>query len=115
MFLIPNLMSVENSIPPASDKPRTQEVELQNAYTEIDTVSYNLPKDIKIEFKPEVISFESKFGSYYADNQVKDGKLLYIRKFVRNRGKFPATSYVDFVDFYKKVTKYDRVQVVMKF
>ena len=115
MFLNPNLMSAENNIPPTSDKPRTQEVELQNAYTEIDTVSYNLPKDIKIEFKPEVISFESKFGSYYADNQVKDGKLLYIRKFVRNRGKFPATSYAEFVDFYKKVTKYDRVQVVMKF
>ena len=115
MFLSPNLMSAENSIPPASDKPRTQEVELRNAYTEIDTVSYTLPKDIKIEFKPEVIIFESKFGSYYADNQLKDGKLLYIRKFVRNRGKFPATSYVELVDFYKKVTKYDRVQVVMKF
>jgi hypothetical protein len=115
MFLSPNLMSVENSIPPVSDKPRTHEVELQNAYTEIDTVSYNLPKDIKIEFKPEMITFESKFGSYYADNQVKDGKLLYIRKFVRNRGQFPATSYAELVDFYKKVTKYDKAQVVMKF
>ena len=115
MFLSPNLMSAENSIPPVSDKPRTQEVELRNAYIEIDTVRYNLPKDIKIEFKPETITFESKFGSYYADNQVKDGKLLYIRKFVRNCGKFPATSYVELVDFYKKVTKYDKAQVVMKF
>jgi hypothetical protein len=115
MFLSPNLMSVENSIPPASDKPRTQEVELRNAYTEIDTVSYVLPKDIKIEFKPEMITFESKFGSYYADNQVKDGKLFYIRKFVRNRGKFPATSYAELIDFYKKVAKYDKAQVVMKF
>jgi Domain of Unknown Function with PDB structure (DUF3857)/Transglutaminase-like superfamily len=115
MFLSPNLMSAGNSIPPVSDKPRTHEVELQNAYTEIDTVSYNLPKEIKIEFKPELIVFESKFGSYYADNQVKDGKLLYIRKFVRNRGQFPATSYIEFVDFYKKVAKYDKAQVVMKF
>ena len=115
MFLSPNLMSVENSIPPTSDKPRIQEVELLNAYTEIDTVSYNLPKNINIEFKPDLITFESKFGSYYADNQVKDGKLLYIRKFVRNRGKFPATSYVELIDFYKKVAKYDKAQVVMKF
>jgi hypothetical protein len=115
MFLSPNLMSPENSIPPISDKPRTQEVELRNAYTEIDTVSYNLPKDIKIEFKPDLITFESKFGSYYADNQIKDGKLLYVRKFVRNRGKFPATSYVELIDFYKKVAKYDKAQVVMKF
>jgi hypothetical protein len=115
MFLSPNLMSAESDIPPTSDKSRTQEVELRNAYTEIDTVTYNLPKDIKIEFKPDLITFESKFGSYYADNQVKDGKLLYIRRFVRNRGKFPATSYVELVDFYKKVTKYDKAQVVMKF
>jgi transglutaminase-like putative cysteine protease len=115
MFLSPNLMSVENSIPPASDKPRTQEVELRNAYSEIDTVSYVLPKNITVEFKPEMIKFESKFGSYYADSQVKDGKLLYIRKFIRNRGKFPATAYTEMIDFYKKIAKYDKAQVVMKF
>ena len=115
MFLTPNLMSIESGIPPASDKPRINEVELINAYTQTDTVSYILPKNITVEFKPEAIKFDSKFGSYYADNQVKDGKLLYIRKFVRNRGKFPATSYVEFIDFYKKITKADRIQVVMKF
>lgn len=115
MFLSPNLMSKESNIPPASNKPRTQEVELQNAYTEIDTVSYNLLKDTKVEFKPEIITFDSKFGSYYADNQLKDGKLFYIRKFVRNRGKFPASTYVELIDFYKKVAKADKTQVVMKF
>jgi transglutaminase-like putative cysteine protease len=115
MFLNPNLMSVESGVPPASDKPRINEVELINAYTKTDSISYILPKNITVEFKPEAVKFESKFGSYFADTQVKDGKLLYIRKFVRNRGKFPATSYVEFIDFYKKITKADRVQVVMKF
>ncbi|MES2520928.1 MAG: DUF3857 domain-containing protein [Bacteroidota bacterium] len=115
MFLTPNLMSAINGIPPISDKPRVHEVILKNAYTEIDTVTYILPKNIQIEAKSDMMKFESKFGFYYTDIQVKDGKLLYIRKFVRNHGKFPATSYAELVDFYKKITKADKTQVVMKF
>ena len=115
MFLSPNLMSIENSIPPASDKPRVHEVELKNTYTETDTVTYILPKNIQVEAKPEAVKIESKFGSYYADNQIKDGKLFYIRKFIRNRGKFPATAYIEMIDFYKKIAKADKMQVVLKF
>ena len=115
MFLTPNLMSIENSIPPASDKPRVHEVELRNTYTETDSVSYVLPKNIQIEAKPEVVKFESKFGNYFADFQLKDGKLLYLRKFVRNKGKFPPTAYEEMIDFYKKIAKADKMQVVLKF
>ena len=115
MFLSPNLMSIENSIPPVSDKPRVHEVELRNTYTETDSVSYILPKNIQVEAKPETVKFESKFGSYFADFQINDGKLLYLRKFIRNKGKFPATTYVEMIDFYKKITKADKMQVVLKF
>ncbi|PWK17465.1 uncharacterized protein DUF3857 [Arcicella aurantiaca] len=115
MFLNPNLMSVENSIPPTSDKPRVHEVELKNTYIETDTVTYILPKNIQVEAKPEAVKLESKFGTYYAENQIKDGKLFYIRKFVRNRGKYPATAYAEMIDFYKKIAKADKSQVVLKF
>jgi hypothetical protein len=115
MFLNPNLMSVASTIPPASDKPRVHEVALRNTYTESDSVSYILPKNIQIEAKPEAVKLESKFGSYSADYQLKDGKLLYLRKFVRNRGTFPPTAYAEMIDFYKKITKADKAQVVIKF
>ena len=115
MFLTPNLMSIENSIPPASDKPRVHEVELRNTYIETDSVSYVLPKNIQIEAKPESLKFESKFGNYFADFQLKDGKLLYLRKFVRNKGKFPPAAYAEMIDFYKKIAKADKMQVVLKF
>jgi transglutaminase-like putative cysteine protease len=115
MFLNPNLMSVENSVPPVSEKPRVHEVELINTYTETDSVSYVLPKNAQIEAKPDLVKFESKFGLYSADFQLKDGKLLYLRKFVRNKGKFPATAYPEMIDFYKKIVKADKMQVVLKF
>lgn len=115
MFLNPNLMSVTSTIPPASDKTRVHEVALRNTYTESDSVSYILPKNIQIEAKPEMAKLESKFGSYFADYQFKDDKLLYLRKFVRNRGTFPPTAYAEMIDFYKKITKADKAQVVMKF
>ncbi|MDZ7896654.1 MAG: DUF3857 domain-containing protein [Arcicella sp.] len=115
LFLTPNLMSIENSIPPISEKPRVHEVELINTYTKTDSVSYVLPKNIQIEAKPEMTKFESKFGNYFADFQLKDGKLLYLRKFTRNKGKFPATAYVEMIDFYKKIAKADKMQVILKF
>ncbi len=115
MFLNPNLMSIENNIPPTSEKPRVHEVELRNTYTETDSVSYILPKNIQVEAKPEAVKLDSKFGNYFADFQIKDGKLLYFRKFIRNKGKFPATAYAEMIDFYKKITKADKMQVVLKF
>ena len=108
-------MSIENNIPPASDKPRVHEVELRNTYTESDSVSYLLPKNVQVEAQPEAVKFENKFGSYSADFQIKDGKLLYLGKFIRNKGKFPATAYLEMIDFYKKIAKADKMQVVLKF
>lgn len=114
LFLTPNLMSITHIIPPALDKPRQTEIVLKTAYTETDSVLYQLPKNVALEFKPEGVKFENKFGSYQSEFQMKDGSLLYIRRFVRNHGKFPAESYAEFVEFYKKVSKADRTQVVLK-
>ncbi|MEA5140002.1 DUF3857 domain-containing protein [Arcicella rigui] len=114
MFLNPNLMSAINVIPPALDKPRQTEVVLKKAYIESDVVEYQLPKNASLEFKPENIKFENKFGTYQSEFQIKDGSLLYTRKFVRNHGTFPAESYSELIDFYKKVSKADRTQVVLK-
>ena len=68
-------------------------------------MSYLLSKNIQVEAQPEVVKFENKFGSYSADFQIKDGKLLYLRKFTRNKGKSPATAYIEMIDFYKKLRK----------
>ncbi|MCU0467894.1 MAG: DUF3857 and transglutaminase domain-containing protein [Arcicella sp.] len=114
MFLSPNVMSAVNTVPPVSEKPRINEVELRNTFIETDTIHYVLPKNIQVEAKPEMVKFDNKFGSYQADVQIKDGKLVYIRRLVRHKGTFPATSYTELVDFYKKVTKADKMQVVLK-
>lgn len=114
LFLTPNLMSATNTVLPALDKPRQTEVVLKTAYTETDSVMYQLPKNATLEFKPEGIKFENRFGSYQSEFQIKDGSLLYIRKLVRNHGKFPPESYAELIEYYKKVSKADRTQVVLK-
>jgi hypothetical protein len=114
LFLTPNLMSVINSVPPVLDKPRQTEVVLKMAFTETDSVTYQLPKNATLEFKPEGTKFENRFGTYQSEFQVKDGSLLYIRKLVRNQGKFPPESYAELIEYYKKVSKADRTQVVLK-
>ena len=114
LFLTPNLMSAINTVPPALDKPRQTEVVLKMALTETDSVTYQLPKNATLEFKPEGIKFENRFGTYQSEFEVKDGSLLYIRKLVRNQGKFPPESYAELIEYYKKVSKADRTQVVLK-
>lgn len=114
LFLTPNLMSAINTVPPALDKPRQTEVVLKMALTETDSVTYQLPKNATLEFKPEGIKFENRFGTYQSEFQIKDGSLLYIRKLVRNQGKFPPESYAELIEYYKKVSKADRTQVVLK-
>lgn len=114
LFLTPNLMSAINTVPPALDKPRQTEVVLKVALTETDSVTYQLPKNATLEFKPEGIKFENRFGTYQSEFQIKDGSLLYIRKLVRNQGKFPPESYAELIEYYKKVSKADRTQVVLK-
>jgi hypothetical protein len=114
MFLSPNLMSAVSYIPPISEKTREAEVELINAFTEIDTIVYTLPKNLSIEAQPSPMKIETKFGTYQSESIMKDGKLIYVRKLVRNKGKFPATVYPELVDFYKKISKFDKSQVVLK-
>lgn len=114
MFLNPNLMSVFNQILPVTDKSRKHDVELINAYTETDSVMFQLPAKAIIEAQPAPVNIETAFGKYQSEVKIKDQKLYYYRKFIRKRGIFPPGSYAELADFYKKISKADRAQVVMK-
>jgi hypothetical protein len=114
LFLTPNLMDIQSSIPPSMTKPRTQAIELKMAYSESDTLTYLLPQGFVMEAMPKASKLQNQFGSYQTDFILEGNKLVYIRKFTRNKGIFPANAYPEFLAFYKDIAKMDKAQVVLK-
>ena len=79
---------------------------------DIDTIRFHIPEDIYPEFLPPDMKYESRFGSYEAGFKLDAGSLIYIRKFSRKDGKFPAESYQELIEFYKNVNKADNAKLV---
>lgn len=114
LFLPLNLMSVLDPVTPAS-APRQFELDLDANWDwqDTDTVSYQLPASYTPEFIPAPVSLNAKFGDYAAQVSLKDGRLLYMRRITIRRGRHPASAYVEWVDFRRKVARHDKLQVVL--
>ena len=111
IFLTPNLMNRNTSIPEKVENRKTDIVS-KIALVDFDTIRYRLPENIYPEFVPENVSISSKFGEYQASYQVDAGNLVYIRKLKMNKGTFPASSYQELLDFYRAVSKADNTKMV---
>jgi hypothetical protein len=111
VFLAPNLMSGWSQVPPAVENRRT-EVEWDMDFIDTDTVTYYLPKGFGVEFLPEKVEFSSRFGSYSASATATDDVLTYTRRISMKKGRYPAASYPELLEFYRKVVKADKMQVV---
>ncbi len=111
VFLSPNLMSAWSQTPPPVENRRT-EVVWEMDFIDTDTVVYHLPQGFGIEFVPEKVEFSSRFGTYTANVTATNDLITYTRRVSMNKGKFPASTYPELVDFYRKVVKADKMQVV---
>ncbi|MCU0355187.1 MAG: DUF3857 and transglutaminase domain-containing protein [Cytophagales bacterium] len=112
MFVNPNLMNVSHPVPPPA-APRKTEFVNRMAYQDVDTVVYQLPKGYGVEFLPDPVKIESKFGLYQAGVQAKEGEITYVRSITVNRGKYPAEAYNEWIEFRKKIAKADKAQMVL--
>ena len=111
IFLTPNLMNRNTYIPEKVDNRKTDIVS-QIALVDFDTIHYRLPENIYPEFVPQNVSISSRFGEYEATYQIDAGKLIYTRKLKMNKGRFPASSYQELLDFYRAVSKADNTKMV---
>ncbi|MEM6841993.1 MAG: DUF3857 domain-containing protein [Bacteroidota bacterium] len=112
-FFSPNVMTRLEELP-ANTKERTQPIVIRQAITEIDTTIIQIPENLYPEFTPEATEISSVFGSYRSEYQVGQGIIIYTRSFVRNEGTFDPESYQELLDFYQRVAKADRQQMVLR-
>jgi transglutaminase-like putative cysteine protease len=110
-FLTPNLMNRSTYIPEKIDNRKTKVVR-KMAYTDIDTIRYQMPEGVYPEFIPAAVKLSNRFGEYEATFKVDQGALLYVRKVKMNKGEFPVESYQELLDFYKGINKADNTKMV---
>ncbi|WP_299456806.1 DUF3857 domain-containing protein [uncultured Microscilla sp.] len=114
LFLKPNLMNRYRTVPPTM-KDRSSDIYISSVYafTDIDSISYQVPEKYDAEYKPAPIKFSNEFGSYKMKVFMDGRKITYVRKMVVNAGTFPKEKYQEMVKFYKQVTKADKEMVVL--
>lgn len=111
MFVTANLMNRFTGLPEKIAERKTP-VFVRSAYTDIDTVEFNLSESLYPEFVPDPIKHVSRFGEYEASVKLSAGKVIYVRKVVMRRGEYPSSSYGELVEFLKNMNRADNMKLV---
>ncbi len=113
LFINPVILARHFVLPTATE--RTNDFYLEPSdfdFTDIDSVFYELPEGYKLESPLPTADVQSKFGSLECKTIYKDNGLIGLRKLTLKGGRYPASDYVHWVDFIKKIRKADRARVV---
>jgi hypothetical protein len=98
---------------PANVGNRKTELVSRHAYQDIDTIIYTLPSSLKVESVPAPVNIKTPFGEYSSKTELKGDLLTFVRNFRINKGRYPAASYADFIDFYDKIVVADDLKCVL--
>ncbi|GAB3014983.1 hypothetical protein GCM10027051_18310 [Niabella terrae] len=111
IFVRPNILATYTSKLSADDK-RVHDIYYSYAFEDNDTVHLQLPAGYRIESLPKPVTLTNKFGKYRIRYEVRDSTIQLIRNYERNKGRFPASDYADYVDFNNTIYKADRAKMV---
>lgn len=109
LFLQPNAFNIKSNV--TESRNRTLPLYINRGYTDIDTISYQLPDDVIPLIAPHQKEIKSAFGTYLAKAVVDGNKLVYTRKFTLNEGTFTPESYADFAKFISTVNSSDHLKL----
>jgi len=112
MLLPLNTIDAQSSIKKLVKK-RTTDFVIPRSTIDLDTLTYNIPTDYKIDFLPASKSLKTPYGEYTSSSKVEDKKIIYTRKFQLNQGRFKASEYNDFYEFFLAVNKADNVKAML--
>ncbi|MCT4616493.1 MAG: DUF3857 domain-containing transglutaminase family protein [Marinifilaceae bacterium] len=112
-MLIPMNKFNQSNYRPSNRRERVNDIYVNYAYLDIDTILIEIPKNYKIYSLPEICKLESSFGSYTLSAKNKDGKICLVRKYRRSKIREQLSKYQDFLNFYRTVWKKDKENIVL--
>jgi len=113
LFIPLNILNRHTYIPASLNK-RTTPVIKRMSFHDVDTITYYLPSGYIYESLPGNKSYKSVFGEYNTYVESGDNQIQYIRELKINKGEYPAESYDDLIEFYRNISRADRVKLVLK-
>ncbi|SDF15465.1 Transglutaminase-like superfamily protein [Dyadobacter soli] len=113
LFVKPSLLSRPFELPAVTERTTDFYLPVSDYnFTDLDTVSYEVPANYKLETTLPAFQIASAFGSYEMKTTFENNKLICARKVVMNGGRYGSKDFAAWVDFLKKIRKADRAQVV---
>ena len=112
MFLPVNLVNRSTYVP-SKTKKRWSNFERFVPYIDSDSVEYNIPEGMSVEFLPEKTEIHSPFGNYVSSVTFSDNKIYYYRQVEMFKGNFTKEQYEDLMKFYRDISNADKVQAVL--
>jgi hypothetical protein len=113
MFVQLNLLNKFSSLPKKTDE-RKSDIYFPRAFTETDTVIYNLPEGYSWGGTPEQKEISSDYGKYSYEIKSGTNQVIYTRKIVMNKGRYPKTDYPKLYEFFDGVSVCDQKKIALK-
>lgn len=96
------------------DTARIHPVVLDESFTHIDSVFYQIPENFQIKSIPENVDISSDFGFYQAQVIQNGQQVIYVRKRVQQKGRFPAEKYHDLMNYENAIKKADKINLILE-
>lgn len=112
MFMKSNLMNRRKPIP-RPEAERMYELRLHYAYTDIDSVTIELPEGFRPEKLPPPVLISTPFGEYESYVRVDGGLVVYLRKEIARKGSFPPGEYNAYIGYLNEVARSDQQNLVL--
>jgi hypothetical protein len=116
LFVQPNIFSKFSfTMPDTMAKKARQLTVVANdmAYTDSDSLIFDLPEGFAMEHTPEPTTLNSPFGSYAMACRLDGKRLFYTRKLVLNNSEQPKESLGILLDFMRNIEKADKMKLVL--
>ncbi|SNR74182.1 DUF3857 domain-containing protein [Lutibacter flavus] len=99
---------------PKRIRNRILPLQISSGFLDIDEVQIKLPKSLKLEYMPEDVELNSKFGKYSIEiEKIDDYNYIYKRKLQIEEGRYPKEDYTAYRDFRKKIRKFDNSKIIL--
>ena len=102
-----------NEYVPKRNKDRNRDIVIKRGYLDEDDFIIELPNGYKVEANLKPTKLNNEFGEFEVSvEQLSESKLNYKRRLLIKPGIFPKTSYDDYRNFRKTISRVDASKIV---
>lgn len=93
---------------------RKLDIQIQEGYSEIDTIEYIIPENYAPESLPKDILLETPFGKLSTQIKVDGNKITYVQEIDVFTGKYSKDKYNEIKDFFSQISTAAKKKLVLK-